>query len=414
MAHRRRVATVVLLVVMWYQGVATPLLAVASPWISRRFSLDARALARLYAIMSVSALITFGSARLADRIGRRRLLVACLALTSVAAAFAVFARSIGAFTLWEFLRFSTAGAIANSAYALLVEAAPDSSARAAVLGKAGMAAAAGGASLLVLMPLFAKAGHTYRWAYGLATAGALLIPVLLSRVPESRHWQRALASGALKRSSVLGVFRGRWSRRAVAVIAASLLGGVEGAAVGAWSYYYGVVVVGVSPQAMSLLSVVATAVGFVGFRAGAWAADKYGRVPTTVGFGLLHQAAALWIYLGPPRHHWSASIWIGFGLCVSALGASGSGIAKSTASVELFPTPVRVTILGWIALSGAVATGLSNLMLSRIVAPLGGVSHAIALLSLSGVVGLLIFGSLVDETRGLTLEQAAFESERSS
>src|SRR5262249_46645068 len=178
-------------------------------------------------------------------------------------------------------------------------------------------------------------------------------------------------SGLVERSSAFDVFHGRWSRRAVAVIVASLLGGVEGAAVGAWSYYYGVSVIGISPQVMSLWSVLATIVGFGGFRAGAWAAEAYGRVPTVVAFGLLHQAAALWLYLGPARHSFNPALWIGSGLCVSALGASASGIAKSTASVELFPTQERVTILGWIALSGAIATGGANMLVSVLVGPLG-------------------------------------------
>jgi hypothetical protein len=184
---------------------------------------------------------------------------------------------------------------------------------------------------------------------------------------------------------------------------------VEGAAVGAWSYYYGVSVVGLSPRIMSLLSVTATVVGFVGFRAGTRAAERLGRVPTAVVFGLLHQGAALWLYLGPPRAFPHAAIWIGIGLGFSALGASASGIAKSTASLELFPTPVRVTILGWIALSGAIATGCANLLVSALIGPLGGISHAIALLSLSGVLGLVVFGLRVDETRGLSLAEAALE-----
>jgi MFS family permease len=411
---RRRVrwATATLLAVMWYQGLTVGLLAVTSPWIARRFNLDAGALARLYALMSLSALITFGGARLADRIGRRRLLVLCLACTSAAALFAALSRSFVSFAAWEFLRFSAIGALANSANALLVEAAPGSSARASAIGKAGMAAAAGGASLLVLMPVITGLGFSFPLIYGLSACGGLFVPALLLWVPESRRWESARASGALRRSSIFGVFEGRWSRRAAAVILASLLSGVEGAAVGAWSYYYGVSVVGLSPKMMSLLAVIATVLGFVGFRAGTRSAERFGRVSTAVAFGLLHQAAALWLYLGPPRHA-SPALWIGFGLCLSGFGASASGIAKSTASVELFPTPLRVTILGWIALAGAVATGCSNLLVSRLVGPLGGLPHAIALLSLSGVVGLIVFGLRVDETRGLTLEEAALEGGRS-
>jgi AAHS family benzoate transporter-like MFS transporter len=402
-------ATCALLGVMWYGGLTLPLLAVESPWIALRFGLDARAVARLYALMSLSAVLTFGGARLADRIGRRRLLVVCLALASAMAVCAALSRSIVMFAICELVRFSTVGAIANSALALLAEAAPDSSGRAGAVGKAGMAAAAGGASLLALVPLLATLGHSFRPAFAVAVGGLVFIPAVLGWVPESERWERARESGSVAKSSVFAVFRGRWSRRATAVLGAALLSGVEGAAVGGWSYYYGVSVVGMSPRSMSAWSLVATAAGFVGFRVGTLAAERLGRVRTAVQFGLVHQAAALWIYLGPPEHFLNVPLWIGLGLCLSGFGASAAGIGKATASVELFPTPLRVTILGWTALAGAIATGCSNLLVSVLLIPLGGLPRTIAFLSLSGVAGLIIFGLWVDETRGLSLDDAALE-----
>jgi Na+/melibiose symporter-like transporter len=315
------------------------------------------------------------------------------------------------FAVCELLRYSTVGAIANTAVALFAEAAPDSGARVKAVGKAGMAAAAGGASLLLFTPILVALGHSFRAAFALAAGGALFIPPLLLWVPESERWERARMSGAIAQSSVFGVFAKRWSRRSLAVLAAALLSGIEGAAVGGWSYYYGVSVAGVSPRSMSAWSLVATVTGLLGFRVGALAAERIGRVRTTVWFGLVHQAAALWIYLGPPARVSSVSLWIGLGLSFSGFGASASGIAKAASSVELFPTSLRVTILGWIALAGAIATGCSNLIVSAIIGPLGGLRQAIALLSLSGVVGLIVFGVGVDETRGLSLDDAALEPE---
>ena len=404
-------ATWALLGVMWYQGLTLPLLAVASPWIALRFGLDARAVARLFALMSLSAVITFAGGRLADRIGRRRLLLGCLLLASAMAVCAALARSVVIFAICELVRFSTVGAVANSAIALFAEAAPDSSARAGALGKAGMAAAAGGASLLAVIPIIMRMGNSFPLTFGLAACGVLFVPAVLHWVPESARWARAQDAGTVATSSPVGVLTRRWARRAIALLAAALLSGAEGAAVGGWSYYYGVSIQGMSPGSMSTWSLIATAVGFAGFRAGTLAAERFGRIPTVVGFGLMHQAAALWLYLGPPKHFSDISLWIGLGLCFSGFGASASGIAKATATVELFPTSLRVTMLGWIALAGAIATGCSNMLVSVLILPLGGLPRAIALLSLSGVAGLIVFGLCVDETRGLSLDDAAFEQE---
>jgi MFS family permease len=397
--------------VAWYGGLTLPLLAVQSPWIAPRFGLDARTVARLYALMSLSAILTFAIGRLADRVGRKRLVIACLVFASTMALCEALSGSVVSFAICELLRFSTVGALANAAVTLFAEAAPNSSARVGALGKAGMAAAAGGASLLVLTPLLVSLGHSFRAAFLVAAGGVLFVPPVARWVPESEHWKRAQQAGSIARSSLFGVFRGPWARRAMAVLGAALLSGVEGAAVGGWSYYYGVTIAGMSPRSMSTWSLVATAAGFVGFRVGTLAAERFGRVRTAVAFGLVHQAAALWIYLGPPDRLMSVSLSIGLGLCLSGLGASASGIAKSTASIELFPTSLRVTILGLIALAGAIATGGSNLLVSVLIGPLGSVRRAIAFLSLSGVAGLVVFGRGVEETRGMTLDESALEPE---
>lgn len=408
-----RAARYTLLAIMAYQGLTTPILGVSAPWVVKRFGLTATTLAELYALMSLSAFVTFGAARLADRVGRRRVLVWCLVSTSVMALGAALSNSIVTFAVCELLRFSSVGAITNSAITLHAEAASDSSARASAVGKLGMAAALGGASLLAVMPIAARLPHSFRWIYLGATSGVLFVPALRRFVPESARWKQARSTGVVLRSSLFSVFTGRWARRAFVIVGASLLGGVEGAAVGSWSYYYGVSVVGISPQTMSGWSLAATATGFVGYRVGMLAAERYGRVKTAVVFGLLHQAAALWLYLGPPHAFALPGVWIGLGLCFSGLGAASSGTAKTTASVELFPTALRVTIMGFIALAGALATGLSNLLVAALVGPLGGVAHAIALLSFTGVASLVLFGYGVDETRGHNLDETAPEHEAS-
>src|SRR5207245_2372249 len=71
-------AIVILLV---YQGYSLSIVGVASPWIAKSFDLDQSALAGLFAWMSVAALGALFLARLADRIGRRRIILTSLVLT---------------------------------------------------------------------------------------------------------------------------------------------------------------------------------------------------------------------------------------------------------------------------------------------------------------------------------------------
>src|ERR1700746_1145344 len=72
------IAGIVLLLI--YQGYNLSLAGVAAPWIATTFSLNQSELARLFAWMSVSAFGSLVLARLADRVGRRRIILLSLTL----------------------------------------------------------------------------------------------------------------------------------------------------------------------------------------------------------------------------------------------------------------------------------------------------------------------------------------------
>lgn len=397
-----------LLLVIWYQGLTVPILDVGAPWIAKSFGLTQVGVAWLQASAGASALITLGLARLVDRAGRRRVMLWCLVAGAVFAAAAASMHSIYALAAFRIASFAAVGAVGNSALTMLAERLPSPS-RAAGVGHAGMALALGGATCLVVMPLLARTQYSFRGLFMLAAGGLLLAPLVARLVPESPRWQAAQAAGTTASTSMTGVFSPLYRRRAIAMLLSTLAGGVEGAAVGSWSYYYGVSIVGASAATMSVLSLVATAIGFVGFRLGSRAAERLGRVRTVVAFGMLEEVAALLLYLGPARHAATAVLWLGLGLSLGAIAASGRGTANNTAGIELFPTSLRVTMMGWLALVAAVAGGCAHLLVAVLLGPLGSVAHAVALVSMLGPVSLVVFGFFIEETRGLSLEASSLE-----
>src|SRR5215469_18276093 len=69
-----------IVILLLYQGYTLSIVGVASPWIAKTFALDEGKLARLFAWMAVSAFGSLLLARLADRIGRRLVILASLVL----------------------------------------------------------------------------------------------------------------------------------------------------------------------------------------------------------------------------------------------------------------------------------------------------------------------------------------------
>src|SRR6516162_1166032 len=78
-------ARAAMLALLAYQGFVLATNGVAAPWMMHGFALDQRGIARLFAVTSLSALGAFLLARLADRVGRRAVLIACATATPLCA-----------------------------------------------------------------------------------------------------------------------------------------------------------------------------------------------------------------------------------------------------------------------------------------------------------------------------------------
>ncbi len=398
-----------LLATLAYQGFVFPIMGLGSPWISRRFGLDTAGLALLYAWMSVAAPIGFMLGRLIDRLGRRRMLLACVTATSLACAGASIASTLRVFATFNLLIFAFVGAAGGCAVTIIVEEIPDRE-RASALGNVGIAGSIGGSICLALMPAFAATRYSYRLAYLVGASGIVLVPLLARLVGESRAWAQAHESGRIAAMRFYSVFSPTYRRRAVAMLSSQLLGTIAVVSVNSWSYYYAVTVVKISSTKASAGSLLGTLFAIGGFRVGARSAERFGRVRTVVGFGLMGELAVLWNYLGPPAHFPMPAVWLATGYCCGAFVGSASSVAGGAAAAELFPTPIRATMGAWSGLVGAAGALIAQLAIAHLVKPLGGLSYAVAALSMLGVISLLIYGSLIDETAGLTLAVASKEA----
>jgi MFS family permease len=391
-----------------FNGFTMSINGIGSPWIAKSFNLGESGIASLFAWISFSAIFALGLSRMIDRLGRRRMLLVCMAGTSVSAIAAAFSTGIVAFVLSEIALYAFIGATLSGGVVILAEELPiELRARGQSWG--GLGLGAGGGLCLTLMPMV-TGHHSWRWMLVLASLMGVVALWRAGRIiPESGRWQRAAANGSTSASSFYDVFGKFYRRRAIIVLFCSLLGNIAGVAASSWSYFHLVSVVGLAPGAASGLMLVGGGVGMLGFPLGARGCERYGRIPTIFVAGVMTSLGAIAFYWGPPAHLPLRWLWIEVAYCCFTAGLSAGQVGGNSLGTELFPTAIRGVMMGWYALIAAAASILGHTLIAVLAVRLGGLSIVVGYLSLLAIPSAVIVALLLPETRGLSLEAAAME-----
>ncbi len=398
-----------ILAMLGYQGFAASINGIGAPWIARSFGLDQSGIAALFAWISLSAIGALGLSRMVDRVGRRRILLVCIAATPICALAAAAATRLVPFTIVEIFFYAFIGATVSGSVVMLAEELPIAQrARGQSLG--GLALALGGGVAVLSMPMLDHFGLSWRWMLVLAGAGIAGFPRIAKLIPESRRWEHANASGATSRGSFREVFAARYRRRSIPLLVWALLTTIASSAALSWGYYHAVAVVKLSAAGASGMMIAGGGVGLAGFALAARACERWGRVPTIVAFDLMVAAGALFFYWGPPEGFASPWLWLTAAYCGFTMAQNGATVSGNSIATELLPTAIRGTMFGWLSLIAAAASVGSQSLIAMLAGPLGGLSNVVGYLSLLIIPSLVILALMIPETRGLSLEAAAQES----
>jgi len=394
---------------LYYAGYNGSIAAIASPWIAHSFGLDQSAIAAVFAWLALSALGSLGLSRMADRAGRRRVLLWSAAAIPLCSLGAALSTKLALFVIFEIALGSFAGAAGASSIVMLAEALPIAR-RAQGQSFGGLAATLGAGLCVMLMPAVVALGISWRWLLVLSTVGIALLPWLARALAESGRWERAAKAGDSSRSRFHDVFVSLYRRRTIALMTCGLMGAIAGEGISTWGYFHAVSVVGLSAGVASVMTLVGGGLGMLGFPIGAWAAERFGRVPTVVISGGAVAAGGLCFYWGPPAHFGWPILWLCAAFLFLNAASNVSTVASNAAITELFPTALRGTIIGWLSLVGAAGSLSAEATISLLARPLGGLSTVVGWLGLLAVPGAILFGIVMDETRGLSLEDAGKEA----
>jgi putative MFS transporter len=363
----------------------------------------------------------FGFGRLADRIGRRPVLMAAVVVDACFGVASSFAPGFSWLLVLRFLTGIGVGGTLPVDYTMMAEFLPsDRRGRWLVLLESFWAV---GTLLLAVLALFALRWGIDAWrAIFFATGIPALIGVVLRLyVPESpmylnRSGKPQQARAVLERvartngrevtilalqpdhaakASLAALFGGALRRRSVSLFLAWALISIA---------YYGVFVylpVKLSAEGFGFMRgqeflIVLALVQLPGFALSAYGVERWGRKPTLVGFLLLSAAGCMFYSFGS-----STPVVVGSTLLMSfaLLGTWGALYAFTP---EVYPTDVRASAMG---MAGAVAR-FGGLFAPSIVAPVMATRFTLSLLMLAGflVLGALAVLAVDVETRKRALD----------
>ena len=397
-----------LFAILCYQGYAFAILGVGAPFIGASFGLDQSGIARMYAWISLNSIGALVLSRMADRIGRRRILRLSLVVTPLGSLGALLSSSAAWFIAFEILVYSAIGATFGSAIVMMAEALPIER-RSEGQGWANLGIATGGGVCVILAPILAQVGFSWRWMLGVAAIGIVLVPAMTRSLPESRRWERTAASGVTAQSRFYDVFGPRYRRRTIPLIIATLLGEASAVAVSTWIYYHAVSVVKLSPAQGSIILLGGGTLSTAGLVIGVRMSEWIGRVRSVLVLGLAGIVGVLAFYWGPPAQFAWPLLWLLVAHTWFATTGRGALVAANSAVTELFPTALRGTIMGWLTLTIAFSAIGAQTTIAVLAKPLGGLSNVVGWISLLGIPSAIIWGLFIDETRGLSLEAASQE-----
>jgi len=383
---------------------------ITAPFVAREFGLSDAGIASLMGFVALGALGAFGLTRLADRIGRRRVMLACLAVLPALSLASALAPGVRVFVALQVLVAALYVTVLATTMVVITEELPDEE-RAEGQAYYGLLLALGGAPVLLLAPLLAEPAHGWRLLWALPAVALLAIPWVRRSLPETRRFTRAAESGSVAATRARDLFRGPYRRRAIGLLAAWTLRPIGVTAVLTYLFYHGVSNLALTPAVMTLILMLGGAAGLLGIPLGARLSNRWGRRPTLASFSLLCVASGLAYYWVPADLPGSPAFALGACFAVCQIAFNAYGVAERCLDTELFPTTLRATYAGSTRLGQAVATIVANFAISALASKLGGLVFAITVVCVATALPALgIFLAIAPETAGQGLDEASLEN----
>jgi len=379
-----------------FEGYDRFIASLALPYIGKDLGASEGQLGYALSLVRVGALLSVALGRIADRFGRRRLLLVSVLAYTVATAATGLSQGLATFVLFQLA--ATVFLVAELALAQVVIAEEFPAAwRGRGQGMLGAFGALGAGMAAILFPLMQSTSMGWRGLYLIGIAPLLLLSYLQRALPETQRWQGLRASLAEPRARLVTVFqRGLRGRLGVLTAVATAASCAGGSAFGFVSFR-ATNDFGWTPAQVSTMIITGGGIGFCGWFVFGRLVDVCGRR----GIGALALIGGAGAIIAFYRTAWLLASFTGM-----VFLEAGAAVAINALGTELFPTRVRATAKAWITNAGIIGAMLGLAAVGAASAAFGGAQVVIARLAIAPALAAPLL-LLLPETGGRELETLA-------
>jgi MFS family permease len=311
------------------QGFAQSQASASLPFTRAGLGLTEAEMSLMLGLARLAAFAALPLGWMGDHRGRRRPFLIAVTLVVVGGAVAGLAVEAWQFGMSHAVLRTGTAAMSGLAVVILAESV-SRPIRAYAISFYGAAVSFGSGLALMMLPLADGGGDSWRVPHLLTAVGALAIPLLVSRVPETRVYSDSPRGGHWRE-----LVRAEWAPRFWTVMSVGFLASAFGAFGAAFSTERMIVQVGVTTETTVVVLLVAGTIGAVGFFVGGHLADAWGRRPTSVLALTLALAGGITLYTV------TALPVVILAAIVSSFGTFAFVPAGGSHRAELFPTHLR-------------------------------------------------------------------------
>jgi predicted MFS family arabinose efflux permease len=366
--------------------------------IAKTFGISDADLGFSLAITRVGVLFALVATALADRRGRRIVLLWSVAGVCIGNLASAVAPNIEIFTAAQLIVRAGVNAVLVVGGIAVVEEAPEG-ARAFAVAMLGLAGGAGFAISVVLLPTADFGPDAWRAAFLVSALTIFLIPMLARNLKETHRYEQ-LAARTVERGSIRRVHRG-YRRRFWLLAAVGFLTNVFSAPSAQFTNRYLSDERDFSSAGIAGFRAITTGIpGLFGILLAGRVTETRGRRPVAIASLIIGTVCTMIFFLGQGALLWAF-------MTIAIVAAATAALAVGTMDAEMFPTEVRGTSNALLLVAYVLGSIVGLVLAGSLSDTIGGLGKAIALCGIAPIIAAIFLLPRLPESGGHALDEVS-------